>query len=94
LGPENAVLSIENVFYLGLKDYQEDNVVRPDFAGDDLPDKPAAENIIHATEVSAAEHAASPRDVVIMTPLDNVVPITNRQDKIRHEVEDQFTAFS
>ena len=57
---------------------------------DELPDQAAAEHIIQSTAVSAAGHAASPRDVVMMTPLDNGIPLRNRQDDIRREVEDQL----
>ena len=56
----------------------------------ELPDKAAAENKIHSNAISLIGRAASPNDVVIMTPLDNGVPFRNRQDDIRHEVEDQL----
>ena len=88
----NARQRIENHFDTasGAVNGQHQSDVQAVETRNELPDKPAAENEIHSNALSLIERAASPDDVVIMTPLDNIVPFKNRGEEIQNKVEDQL----
>ena len=81
----NARQRIENHFDTasGAVNGQHRSDVQAVETRDELPDKAAAEHEIHSNALSLIGRAASPNDVVIMTPLDNGVPFRNRGEEIR-----------